>query len=310
MTRIPQTIIVLGLLAATATAFAVTERLKLEKSPITGTHVDKIFSPVCECVRDQSVISFRLRKPERVTVDILDSHGKSIATLVRDQHERKGPVSYTWDGKTDAGRVVPEGIYRPRVRLFEHGRTFVLPNPIRVDTTAPTTKLTGVSPRVISPRVPGGNARVAASYQSDERAHAVMLVDGRRRVATRFRATKGRLFWYGILNGRAVPPGSYRIQLRAYDQAGNVSTATRAVPVHVFYVAFRRSRVRAVAGKRFSIGVITPARRYRWLFHGNHGARRKRTLILRAPKSPGTYAVYVSVGRHADRAEVVVSAAP
>jgi hypothetical protein len=302
-------LIVLGLLVATATAFAVTERLKLEKSPITGTRVDKIFSPVCECANDQSVISFRLRKPERVTVDILDSHGKAIATLVRDQHEKRGPVAYTWDGKTGFGVVVPEGIYRPRVRLFEHGRTFVLPNPIRVDTTAPTIELTGVSPRVVSPRVPGGHGRVAASYKTDEKAHAVMLVDGVRRVGTRFRATKGRLFWYGIVDGRAVAPGSYRIQLRAYDQAGNTSTATRTVRVHVFYVAFRRSRVRAVAGKRFSIGVITPARRYRWLFHGNHGARAKRTLILRAPRTPGTYALYVSVGRHADRAEVVVSAA-
>lgn len=309
MTRIPQTLMVLGLLAATATAFAVTERLKLEKSPITGTRVDKIFSPVCECTHDVSVISFRLRKPERVTVDMLDGHGKPVATLVRDQHEGRGRVSYTWDGRTDTGVVVPEGVYRPRVRLFEHGRTFVLPNPIRVDTTAPTIKMTGVSPRLISPRVPGGHPRVAASYKTDEKAHAVMLVNGQRRVATRFRATKGRLFWYGIVNGRAVPPGAYRVQLRAYDQAGNTSTATRSLPVHVFYVAFRRGRVRAVAGKRFSIGVLTAARRYRWLFHGKHGARRNRTLILRAPKTPGTYAVYVSVGRHADRAEVVVAPA-
>jgi len=307
--RIPQTIIVLGLLAATATAFAVTERLKLEKSPITGTQVDKIFSPVCECDHDQSVISFRLRKPERVTVDILDSRGNSVATLVHDQHERKGRVSYTWDGRSDGGFVVPEGIYRPRVRLFEHGRTFVLPNPIRVDTTAPTITLTGISPRVISPRIPGGHPRVAASFQTDERAHAVMLVDGRRRVATRFRATKGQLFWYGVVDGRAVAPGTYRIQLRAYDQAGNASTASRSARVHVFYVAFRRSRVRAVAGKRFSIGVLTPSRRYRWLFHGKHGMRRRRTLVLRAPTTAGTYPVYVWVGRHADRAEVVVAAA-
>jgi hypothetical protein len=205
--------------------------------------------------------------------------------------------------------VVPEGIYRPRVRLFEHGRTFVLPNPIRVDTTAPNIALTGVSPHLISPRVPGGHPRVAASYKIDDKAHAVMLVNGQRRAVARFRATKGRLFWYGIVNGRAVPPGTYRIQLRAYDQAGNTSTATRTLRVRVFYLAFRRESVRAVAGKRFSIGVITPARRYGWVFHGRHGARLKRTLVLRAPATPGTYPVYAFVGRHADRAEVVVSAA-
>ena len=83
MTRLPQTVIVLALLASTATAFAVTERLKLEKSPITGTRVDKIFSPVCECERNVAVVSFRLRKPERVTVDMLNSRGKSVATRPR-----------------------------------------------------------------------------------------------------------------------------------------------------------------------------------------------------------------------------------
>ena len=44
MTRLPQTVIVLALLASTATAFAVTERLKLEKSPITGTRASPRFT--------------------------------------------------------------------------------------------------------------------------------------------------------------------------------------------------------------------------------------------------------------------------
>lgn len=308
MSRLPHTLIVLALLAATATAFAVTERLKLEKSPITGTKVDKIFSPVCECSHDLAVISFRLRKPERVTVDMLDSHGHSVATLVRDQRERPGRVSYTWDGRTDAGVVVPEGRYRPRVRLREHGRTIVLPNPIRVDTTAPTIALTRVAPRLFSPGIDGVHDRVAAWYTIDEPSHAMMLVDGKRRVLSRFRMRKGRLRWFGIVRGKAVPPGTYRIELRAYDQAGNRSTSTRSVPVRVFYVQFRRERVHAVAGKRFSIRVDTPAKRYRWLFDRKRGTSRKRVLVLKAPLTPGTYAVYASVGRHAARAEVVVSA--
>ena len=139
--RLPQLVVVLVLLGATAAAFAVTERLKLEKSPITGTRVDKVFSPVCECARDVSVISFRLRRRGIVTVDMLDAGGRSVRTLVRDRREQAGRVSYTWDGRSDTGRIVDEGVYRPRVRLREHGRTIVLPNPIRVDTTAPTISL-------------------------------------------------------------------------------------------------------------------------------------------------------------------------
>lgn len=46
MPRLIATALVLALLAATVAAFAITERLKLERSPIYGTKVDKIFSPV------------------------------------------------------------------------------------------------------------------------------------------------------------------------------------------------------------------------------------------------------------------------
>jgi hypothetical protein len=306
VTRLPQTLIVLALLVATATAFAVTERLKLEKSPVTGTRVDKIFSPVCECARDVAVISFRLRKPEWVTVDMLDARGQRVATLVRDDRQPKGRVSYTWDGKNDLGLVVPEGRYRPRVRLREHGRTIVLPNPIRVDTTAPEITITRLFPRVFTPGAGSRHDRVTAGYETDGPARAMMLVDGQRRVLSKFRATKGRLRWFGIVDGAPVPPGTYGIRLRAFDQAGNRSTSTRSIPVRVRYADIRQERVRAVVGKRFSVRVSTDAKTYRWLFDRKRGYAHKKVLVLRAPQTPGTYAVYVRVGRYADRAEVVV----
>ena len=306
MSRLPQTLIVLALLVATATAFAVAERLKLEKSPVTGTKVDKIFSPVCECSRDVAVISFRLRKPETVSVDILDSHGDRIATLVRGQHEKKGRVSYTWEGRTDLGVVVPEGIYRPRVRLRAHGRTIVLPNPIRVDTTPPTIKLVRLFPKVLSPGIDGRHDRLTALYQSNERARALMLVDGKQRVLARFRATKGRLRWFGLVDGHPVAPGTYDVRLRALDQAGNRSASTGPMPVRVEYIGLRRTRITAVAGRKFSVRVSTFARAYRWIFNRRRGTARKRVLVLRAPNRAGTFPLYVSVGPHAARAVVVV----
>ena len=105
MARWPQLLVVLVLLGATAAAFAVTERLKLERSPITGTQVDRVFSPVCECARDVSVISFILRRRETVTLDILDRSGRSIRTVVRNRRELAGRVSYTWDGRDNADRI-------------------------------------------------------------------------------------------------------------------------------------------------------------------------------------------------------------
>jgi hypothetical protein len=306
--RLPPFLIVIALLGATAAAFAVTERLKLEKSPITGTRVDKVFSPVCECARDIAVISFRLRKRSTVTVDMLNSSGRPVRTLVRDRREQPGRVSYTWDGRDDAERVVAEGVYRPRVRLDEHGRTIVLPNPIRVDTTAPTISLIRVFPRVFSPDGDGRADRVTAEYEIDEPARAMMLVDGERRVLSKFRATEGRLVWFGLVDGRSVRPGTYEIRLRAFDRAGNRSARTRAVSVRVRYIAFARDTVEAVAGRRFGIGVSTDAVSYRWLFDGRKGTARRPRLVLRAPEEPGTYVLYVASGRFADRAEVVVSA--
>jgi hypothetical protein len=310
LARLPQTLIVLALLGATAAAFAVTERLKLEKSPITGTRVDKVFSPICECSRDIAVISFRLRKRANVTVDMLDSGGDFVRSLVRGRREQAGRVSYTWDGQDEAGRVVEEGVYRPRVRLREHGRTIVLPNPIRVDTTAPKISLLRVAPRVFSPDGDTRGDRAIAWFEIDEPARAMMLVNHRRRVLSKFRETEGRLVWFGLANGRSVRPGTYEIRLRAFDRAGNRSARTRAVSVRVRYIELARDRIDAVAGGRLAVRVSADARSYRWFFNRRRGTARKRVLRLPAPDEPGRYVLYVTVGRWADRADVVVRRRP
>jgi FlgD Ig-like domain len=308
--RLPQTLVVVALLGATAAAFAVTERLKLERSPITGTQVDRVFSPVCECARDLAVISFVLRKQGTVTVQMLDGDGDRIRTLVRDREEPRGRVSYTWDGRDDLGNIVEDGIYRPRVLLDEHGRTIVLPNPIRVDTKAPRIRLLRVRPQVFSPDGDGRRDRLVARYEINELARAMMLVNGRRRVLEKFRATEGRLVWFGRVDGRTVAPGTYEIRVRAFDRAGNRSSSRRTVPIVVRYVELARDRIEVVAGKRFSVRVSTDALTYRWVFAGERGIVRRRSLVLRAPQTPGRYRVIVAVRDRADSADVVVTEPP
>jgi hypothetical protein len=310
MARLPQMLVVLALLGATAAAFAVTERLKLERSPITGTQVDRVFSPVCECARDSATISFVLRQRARVTVDLLDRDRRSVRTLVRESDEARGRVSYVWDGRDDLDRVVAEGIYRPRVRLRQHGRTIVLPNPIRVDTTAPRIRVVRVAPRVFSPDGDGRRDRVTARYEIDEPARAMILLNGRRRAMSRFLRVEGTLAWFGRIGGEPVPPGVYELRLRAVDRAGNRSGRTRAVSVRVRYVALSRDRIEVVAGRRLSVRVATDAASYRWRFAGRTGTARRRDLRVRAPEEPGTYSLYAVVGEWAARAEVVVTEAP
>ena len=307
MARLPQLLVVLALLGVTAGAFAVTERLKLERSPVTGTRVDRVFSPVCECARNVAVVSFVLRRGAVVTVDVLDSDGGSVRTLVQGRREAAGRVSYTWDGRDELERVVPEGVYRPRVRLREHGRTIVMPNPMRVDTTAPGIRIVRVFPRVFSPDGDGRRERVSVWYEIDEPARSMMLVDGRRRALGRGLSQEGRLPWVGRIGGRPVGPGLYELRLRSIDRAGNRSPRTRAVIVRVRYVQLSRERIEVVAGRRLSVRVLTDALSYRWRFAGRTGRGRAELLRLRAPEEPGTYSLYVVVGDWADRADVVVT---
>ena len=67
LARVLSTAIVLALLAATAAAFALTERAKLTLSPIYGTRVDAIFSPDGKG-KPVAHIRFSVRPAERIDV--------------------------------------------------------------------------------------------------------------------------------------------------------------------------------------------------------------------------------------------------
>ena len=92
MARLLPILLVVGLLGGTAAAFAITEGLKLEKSPITRTHlVNQLFSPVCNCDKDFSV-DFRLRKGDTLTATVITPEGDPVATIAN-HYFRKGLVT-------------------------------------------------------------------------------------------------------------------------------------------------------------------------------------------------------------------------
>jgi hypothetical protein len=202
------------LLTATATAFAVTQRLKLEPSPISQTRVDKVFSPVCECESHAARIRFSLRRSDHLRIAIrLDGRDLTIA----DGEFRKGLVRARWNGRDAAGAVVPDGIYYPVVHMLRAQRTIDLPNPIRVDTQPPSIAVTGLR---------SNGPRLTVSYRASEPAHAILIVDGRRAVYTYYTARRSHFTWYGRVNGRPVRPRHHRLVLLAEDLAGNRSAST------------------------------------------------------------------------------------
>jgi len=299
-------VVVAALLVATAIAFGYTEKLKLTPSPILGTRVDKVFSPVCECDTDTATISFRLRTRDRLTVDVIDADGNSVRTLVQDSPTPRGRVTVFWDGRDDTASIVPEGAYRPRVHLVAERRTIVMPNPIRVDVTPPKVELVSLSRRVFSPDGDGRADRIVARYRVDEGASVLLYVNGAQRVRKRGQQKTGRIEWFGLLDGERQSQGVYRLSLGARDTAGNLGPRTPERPVVIRYVALGRERIQAVAGGRFAVLVLSDAARVEWRLGARSGVARPGTLQLSAPLRPGRYTLTVSANGFDSRAAVIV----
>ena len=311
MGRIATTALVLALLLGAAVAFAVSERLKLEHAPITGTHVDKVFSPVCGCAKRRATIAFRLRKRGRIELSMIDAEGHEVRRLVDGRLLAAGRHHFTWNGRDDAGLIVAEGAYRPKVVLESAHRTIVLPNPIRVDTTRPRIALVSLEPRAISPDGDGRSDLVRVRYRVSEKAHGLLFVDGKRRVRGRRQRLRDELDWFGKVDGTALVSGRHRLELAAEDLGGNASARVPVGIVQIRYVEIARPVLRAAAGERVAVPVSADARTV--LFALRKGARvvargfgPPSSLRVTAPKRPGRYVLLVEAAGHTARAVLVV----
>jgi hypothetical protein len=302
--RILPTVVVLALLGCTAAAFAVTEGLKLERSPITKTKVSKVIAPDSSSSKTAS-IQFVLRKPDRVTVEIVNGSGKVVRTLERSRRVASGLQQFDWNGRDDSGEVVPDGTYRPRVHLAGQHRTILLPNPVRMDATPPLVRLVSVAPRIFSPDRDGQRDLIRIRYLTSERARVQLYVDAQPKTLVKRYVRGGKIDWGGRA-ARYLTPGPHRIRLRALDLATNLGRPSRALTVFVRYIELQPHTLRVKTGRRFGFRVLTDAKRYSVHLGSLHARRGGRLLILRAPK-PGTYVLRVAEHGHVARARVVVT---
>lgn len=299
MARFLPVVLVVGLLGGSAAAFAVTERLKLERSPIFGTQVAKVVSPTSG---QPAKISFRLRKSDQLTLAIVDSKDDVVA-VVSSHHAGAGRRTYEWDGRDSSGASVPDGAYKPRVHLSGEHRTILLPNPIVVDTKLPHIALTRTSLQVVSPDGDTVHDYLKVFFHTSEPARAVLYANGRQ--AVKLKSFKARFLQWGKRNGMPSKPGVYRLRLGSIDQAGNVGPRTRVFTVRVRYIELGRHVIHARAGGKIVARVSTDAHTYYWRIGARHGSVRSRRLVL-AAGTPGRYRLVVSERGHKASAVVVV----
>jgi gliding motility-associated-like protein len=116
-----------ALLLATAVAFVQAQLVKKNNLLLDRVRGARAFSPNGDGRHDLAWIQFRLTRPDRADVEIVDRDGHIVRTLARDRSLR--PYHYwifTWDGKTDGGRPAPAADYRPRVVLRRQDRHLLL----------------------------------------------------------------------------------------------------------------------------------------------------------------------------------------
>jgi hypothetical protein len=302
--RILSTGVLVGLLVATAAAFAITERLKLTKSPITGTKIVRGF--VSPRAHTTAAVRVRFRRADRVTATILDSHRHYVDTLAYRLPVRRGYGMFVWNGLTDVRKTPGDGTYRLEIHFANQHRTILLPNPIVLDTRPPAVLDAGAVRRAFSPDGDHQFDTVTIHYRLSEDAHVLVSLDGHRIIRGRSSKPKNKVSWNGMVDGRLLPQGTYTLVVSAVDLAGNRAANVRQVDVDVRYIALGAPRVRVHGAAVLRIGVSTDAKRYRWSLAGRSGTSSARVLRLRVPRSAGRYTLTVTEHGHSARAVVVV----
>jgi hypothetical protein len=298
--KLAPTILVAALLAATATAFAVTEHLKLEDSPVIRTTFAARFSP--KLVEER--IGFRLRREEDISLDIADSNGRIVKHAVGSGVFGPAYHQFAWDGRDDSGRIVPDGAYRVQLTLKDENRTIEFPNSITVDSTPPTIE---VAPRhqVFSPDGDGRADHFDFVYGFGEPAWGILYVNGKRLGRTYRKKPNGIYPWYG--KGRK--PGEYRLALAAQDLAGNKAPSTREFVVRLRYVQLFKKRF-TPKRSTLRVRVSSDAKTLGWRLGGRSGTGKPPLLKIRVPAQPGQYTLTVTANGHRARATVVVGNNP
>ena len=306
MPRIASALLVAGLLVATAAAFAVTERLKLVRSPITGTNLDRgLFSPVCGCETSSVEIAFRLRRPRPD-----HAHRGRRGRSERPDADRRRTVSGRpgdcagWNGRDDSGRSCPRAPTSHACISTTSGARSSCPT--RCGSTRPRP---GLLRRVVPARVLPGRRRAPRQdrrpLHAEQKAGVRLLVDNTPRVIARGRQPRARSSGTAASTA-AASAGLYDLSIVATDGPATTvrpparsrcgsgtsswrGTRSACAPAGGSAFACARTRVVHVAARAAPRRTATPG-----------------PLVVRAPNRPGRYVLVVEANGRRDRAEVRV----
>src|SRR5690606_32589738 len=122
-----------------------------------------------------------------------------------------------WDGRDDAGTIVPAGVYRLRINLQRQGRAALVRRGTTVDTEPPRPEATRIGPSESRPEIlplpHGGPAEIAFTTPDPEQPTEVLVYrtwpNPRLVWSTTVPAGRSEVTWSGREHGRPHVPGTY-----------------------------------------------------------------------------------------------------
>jgi hypothetical protein len=268
------------LVGATFAAFFAAQRIKGEPAVAQVVSLARVFSPNGDGTKEINRFEVELRERSEISVDVVDSAGDAVRRLADEATVSPDrPLRLEWDGRTDGGARVRDGRYRVRVTLRREGRSVVVPRTTLVDTRPPRPRVKRTDPGpIVAPRA--GPIRIEVGSVSNrlfKRGIVYRIDDGPAREVAKIRRVRDTrtLVWDGQVDGKPAPVGTYLVQVRARDRAGNVGITpadvpparggARGNPTIVVRAIAAEAPVRPVtAGERLRVNVDARGRPYRW----------------------------------------------
>jgi flagellar hook assembly protein FlgD len=330
VTRLARAVFVL-LVGATIAAFFTAQRLKGEPAVAQVDGLVHVFSPNGDHFKDVARFVVQLRERSDVSVDVVDANGDAVRRLAENATVGpKAPLRLRWDGRTDDGRIVPDGRYRVRVTLRRQGRSVTVPRTTLVDTRPPRPRVKAIRPNsIVAPGTAPISIEVASvSRRLSKHAKVYRIDDGApRAVADLPLVTDTRtLTWDGKVAGKPAPTGQYLVQITARDRAGNEGTSpvkvppdrgeTRGVPgLTIRAIAAAPPLHPVTAGSKVTINVDARGHAYHWSLRrlgtfkpvARGKVKPRQPVRLTAPAGiSGVYLLNLAAGTHTTRVPVLV----
>jgi flagellar hook assembly protein FlgD len=195
------------------------------------------FSPNGDGVKDTTDVVFALLRPATCTIKLFNRDGAVVRTLLDHVASPAGRNAVPWNGKNDAGTVVPDGVYAIRLWAIDAGGVKESATAlVIVDTRGPVVSDVAAVPPVFSPNGDGRADFTRILFRLNETSWISVRV-------YQSGAPKGEIFsgvrpagpnqviWDGRIGGRVVPDGRYQVGIFPKDMGGNPGTPAWTVVV-------------------------------------------------------------------------------